>query len=60
MNWKDIVERTAKTLVEVFLGAFTVNQLVAGDIAAAKVAAVAAVAAGFSVIWNAILQWSAS
>jgi hypothetical protein len=58
MNVKDIALRAAKTFVQTFLALATVEVVAAGDLVAIKSAAVAALAAAISVVWNAVLQWS--
>jgi hypothetical protein len=57
---RDILVRAAKTFVQTFLSAATVAVVVAADYPALKAAAIAAGSAALSVIWNAVLQWSAS
>lgn len=60
MDWKDIGIRAAKTFVQAFLSAATVVVVVGGDVPAIKAAAIAALSAALSVVWNAALQWSQS
>lgn len=60
MDWKNIGIRALKTAVQSFLAVATAQVIVAGDINALRGAAVAALAAGFSVIHNALLAWSSS
>lgn len=70
MNWKDVFVRAAKTAVQAFLGVATVAAVVAAfgpngvDVSALEAlgvsAGVAAAAAGWSVIQNAILSWTSS
>ena len=57
---KDVVTRAAKTAVQTFLAVATVQQVIGGDVDALRAAAAGALAAGFSVIWNAALAWSSS
>lgn len=60
MSWKDIGVRAVKTAVQAFLGTASVQAVIGGDVNALRAAAVAAAAAGISVIWNAVLTWSQS
>ena len=60
MNIRDISERAAKTFCQTFFGVFTVNQVTNADVAGLKIALASAFAAALSIIWNAILAWSAS
>lgn len=48
VNWGDLVERSAWTFAQAFLGVFAVANI--GDIEAVKAAAVAGVAAGVSAV----------
>lgn len=57
---KDIAVRAAKTAVQSFLAVATAQQVIGGDIDALRAAAVAAIAAGLAVLWNAALVWSSS
>lgn len=60
MNWSDIALRAFKTAVQTFVATVSVAALTSFDVNAVKAGAVAAAAAGISVIWNAIAQWSAT
>lgn len=60
MDWKSVGIRAAKTALQSFLAVATAQVIVAGDINALRGAAVAALAAGYSVIQNAILTWTQS
>lgn len=55
---RDIATRAFKTAVQTFVGLVTVDVLFAGDVGSVEKAAVAAAAAGVSVIWNAIGAWA--
>ena len=57
---KDILIRAAKTAVQSFLATASVQQFVGGDINAMRAAAIAAVAAGVAVLWNAALAWAST
>ena len=59
MDWKDIGTRALKTFVQALLSAVTVAAVLDYDVATIKAGVIAAVAAGLSVVWNALLQWSA-
>lgn len=60
MDVKDIALRAFKTFVQTFVAAVSVAALTALDVATIKAGAIAALAAGISVIWNAIAQWAAT
>jgi hypothetical protein len=57
---RDIAVRAAKTAVQVFFATATVDLVFGGDFAALQQIGLAALAAGASVIWNAVLAWSQS
>ena len=56
----DVASRAGKTFVQTLTAQLTVGALVGGDYQAAKAALIAAFAAGFSVIWNALTLWANS
>lgn len=55
---KDVLTRAAKTAIQCFGGLVTVDVFFQGDIGTVEKAAIAAAAAGVSVVWNAILVWA--
>lgn len=58
MDWKDIGVRAAKTFVQTLVATVSVVVVLGGDVATIKAGVIAASAAGLSVVWNALLQWS--
>lgn len=60
IDWKDVFVRAGKTAVQSFIATATVGTFVALDRPQLQAAATAAIAAGISVIWNALAQWSAT
>lgn len=54
----DVLTRAAKTFVQSLTATLTVPALFGGNTTAVRAALVAAFAAGFSVIWNALVIWS--
>ena len=52
MNKKDILERALKTFIQAFLATFAVSVESISDITTAKIAAISAIAAGISAVWN--------
>ena len=63
LDWRDIAKRSLKTFVQSFLAMMTVGvfQSMASegsDDNAFKTVIIAALAAGYSVIWNAGMEWS--
>ena len=60
LDYKDIGIRALKTAIQTFLSVATVNAVVSGDVTGLQTAGVAALAAGISVVWNAVLQWSST
>lgn len=60
MDWRSIGIRAAKTALQSFLAVATAQVIISQDVNALRGAAVAALAAGYSVIQNALLTWSQS
>ncbi len=60
MDWGDIFIRAGKTALQSFLGTIPAAAVVEGDWAKVLPVVVAAFAAGFSVIQNAVKQYSDS
>lgn len=58
INWKDVGARAGKTAVATFIPLVPATELLNGDLAVEAAAAVTAVAAGITVIWNVLLVWS--
>jgi hypothetical protein len=62
MNWRDIGVRAAKTAAQAALSLLTVDALFGGrmDLSLLQQAGLAALAAGYAVVWNALLAWARS
>ncbi len=56
INWVNVGERCLATMAQAFLAAWTIG---AGG-GAARAAAIAAVAAGLSVVKNAVTEWASN
>lgn len=60
MNWKDIFVRAGKTAVASFFTSVPFTTLTGLDVSTLQSAALAAAAAGGTIIINAVLNWSNS
>lgn len=54
----DVLSRGAKTAVQTATAAGLLGYTLGGDYAGAKTAALAGLAAGISVVWNAVVAWA--
>lgn len=60
IDWKDVIIRAAKTAVQTFMATASLGAFVAIDQPQIQAAGTAAIAAGISVVWNALAQWAAT